>query len=144
VAVIGPGFDSGTATDIPFEFTAKCGGGPVTGCAVGTLDNNSCSFGEHSGAFVYCAGGCSVTCGGGPCTSANVASAVINTTGSCLSGTFAGLCAGSLCLGSSTGDVLYALAFSPNTVEDAGAKCNPVNGTGEDITNATFSGVIVY
>src|SRR5262249_23310411 len=77
VAVIGPGFNSGTTAGIPFEFTARCSSGPVTGCAVGSLDNNQCAFGEHRGAFAYCAGGCSVTCtdgtlSGQPCTGDNV------------------------------------------------------------------------
>jgi len=145
VAVIADGFNSGTTAGIPFEFTAKCSGGPVTGCAVGTLDNNQCTFGEHRGSFVYCAGGCTVTCGGNgsPCTGANVDTAVIGTTGPCLSGTFDGLCIGTLCVGSTTAEVLYALAFDTNTISDAGAKCGPT-GNGQNINNASFSGLIVY
>jgi hypothetical protein len=144
--IANPGLNGSAPQSLPFAFSETCGSGTATqGCARGVLAIATCGENVHSGDSVYCpTGSCSLDCGG-PCNPTNVQNATFLTTSDCYPLTFEGVCVANLCVGSATADVVYALLFSQATSEAALATCPPAPlGTGGSLTEASFSGVVVY
>jgi hypothetical protein len=147
-AVIGPKGLGAAPSDQSFAFEGACDNGYHV-CSTGSAATATCAENLTSGNYVLCSGDCGFKDGLGNSVEPkpeNVASlsASCGVSTPLQQGSFQGACAGSLCSGGGS-NVAYALVFDQQTGANALETCPPAPvGQGGNVTEATFSGAILY